>query len=149
MKKYWIKDLKDNQCIHAHTKKITKKLCKKFHSLGLTWRNGDSYLNENKWDRYKEETVYYPSKGVYSNTWSAWCSSINASEVITIDRLYDFDNLLKGFIEVTGSAGNPISININHIKEFHGQYISLCVNRETIYVRETYEEIKQLIQQAL
>lgn len=160
-KKHWIKDLKDNQCIHAHTRKIAKKLCKKFHRLGLSWSNGDSYLDDNGWNLSKEETVYYPSKGTYGDT---WCSNIAGSEVITIDQLHDFDSVLKGFIEVTvlSTVGNGTEtkqlkdielIPLSDIARVYGNIIMFKTpygnGRNYANTAHTYEEIKELIKQAL
>jgi len=68
---------------------------------------------------------------------------------------------MKGFIEVNRIFGDKTflkSVNILHIIDFENMHISTSrvINCEhsqtsytqTIYVKETYEEIKQLIKQA-
>lgn len=92
-KKYWIKDLTENQVIHAPTKKIAKKLCKKFHELGLRWNAGDSYLELVNWKNYGEDTAYNPNLGMYADL--PWYMDVGF-EVLTIDDLLDFEpNLVK------------------------------------------------------
>lgn len=87
MKKYWIKDLTEWQVIHAPTKEIAKKLCKRFDMLGLQWSSGDPYSVYFHWDKYKEETCYRPYKG-------AFCGLSLATqqyyEILTIEQLLDF-----------------------------------------------------------
>lgn len=85
MKKYWIKDLKENQVIHAPTKETARKLCNKFHELGLKWATGRTYLEELNWDVYKGETCYSPSDGYFSSI----CLYTDP-EILTIEQLLDF-----------------------------------------------------------
>lgn len=87
MKKYWIKDLNGKQVIHAPTEEIARKLCDKFHEMGLQWVSGRPYSECSRWDRYKEETCYSPSTGQVS--------SLNyyiqeGYQFLTIDQLLDF-----------------------------------------------------------
>ena len=89
MKKYWIKDLNENQVIHAPTKKIAKKLCKKFDILGLIWRSGDPYPGNLRWDEYRAETCYLPSKGQLCDL-SYFAQE--GYEILTIDQLLDFQS---------------------------------------------------------
>lgn len=87
MKKYWIKDLTKKQVIHAPTKKIAKKLCKKFDMLGLKWRSGESYSGVLRWDECREETCYSPSEGAFCDL---GYSTEHGYEILTIDQLLDF-----------------------------------------------------------
>lgn len=87
MKKYWIKDLNENQVIHAPTRMIDNRLCEKFNMLGLTWNSGHSYLDYLCWDRYKEETCYSPSKGQVSPL-SYYTQE--GYEILIIEQLLDF-----------------------------------------------------------
>lgn len=89
MKKYWIKDLDENQVIHAPTEDIAKKLCKKFDMLGLTWCPGHPYSANLRRDKYKEETCYLPSKGEYC---SLSYYAEQGYEILTIDELMDFQS---------------------------------------------------------
>lgn len=99
MKKYWIKDLKENQAIHAPTKEIAEKLCNKFHELGLKWVNGASYSENLNWDVYKRETCYFPYNGYVSNI-DYYIQS--ECEILTIDQLLDFqENKYPKVMEVS------------------------------------------------
>lgn len=88
MKKYWIKDLNENQVIHAPTKKIAKKLCNKFHELDLKWCTGESYSIYSRWDD-RAETCYSPSKGMFCDL---SYSTEEGYEILTIDQLLDFQS---------------------------------------------------------
>lgn len=92
MKKYWIKDLTEKQVIHAPTKEIARKLCNKFHELGLKWADGDSYLNETNWSRYREENCYNYKTGKHSSKPSYISQRY---EILTIDQLLDFQEYPK------------------------------------------------------
>lgn len=87
-KKYWIKDLTSNQVINAPTKKIAKKLLKKFRELGLKWRNGEPYGKVTGWSVFGVDTCYRPFDGKFGDT---WCYS--DQEILTIDQLLDFNRI--------------------------------------------------------
>lgn len=88
MEKKWIKDLGENECIHAPTQDIAYVLCVKFNELGLKWSSGISYLDNTQYNVYKENTHYYPYDGSYSDKDYAvdW-----SSKVYTINDLLDFE----------------------------------------------------------
>lgn len=94
MKKYWIKDLDENQVIHAPTEEIAKRLCDKFDMLGLEWFSGEPYSRCLYWDKYREETCYLPSKGQYCDL-SYYAEQ--GYEIIIIDELMDFQAKDKTF----------------------------------------------------
>lgn len=88
MEKKWIKDLGENECIHAPTQEIADKICKKFYELGMCWCNGESYLNNTNYNVNKENTHYYPYDGCYSDkNYTIECYS----KVYTINDLLDFE----------------------------------------------------------
>lgn len=94
MKKHWIKDLTEKQVIHAPTKMIAERLCKKFNTLGLKWSSGTPYSKRSLWGTYREEACYRPSKGEYC--------SLNyyiqeGYEILTIEQLLDFQEEDKTF----------------------------------------------------
>lgn len=91
MKKYWIKDLTEKQAIHAPTLEIAQRLCKKFHMLGLKWRDGDSYIEDVIWHNHKESTSYCPSNGLFGST--SWFEE-NNYEILNIDQILDFDDII-------------------------------------------------------
>lgn len=105
MKKYWIKDLKENQVIHAPTKEIAKKLCNKFHELGLKWANGEHYSGCLFWRIYiGERTCYLPSKGHVDNL---YYYEQRGYEILTIDNLLDFQtNDYPKVMEVSDDGNN-------------------------------------------
>lgn len=94
MKKYWIKDLTENQVIHAPTLEIADKLCKRFNEMGLKWSHGNSYLNTIRWDRYREDTCYNCKKGLYG--YKSYYI-LQGYEILTIDQLLDFQEEDKTF----------------------------------------------------
>jgi len=47
-----------NTVFHCETEKEANQLLKIANEFGLEWANGDSYLNENEWEGYKELTCY-------------------------------------------------------------------------------------------
>lgn len=50
---------KDNViAVHCKTEEEAIDFCKQMHEHGMKWRDGDSYLKENNWNMYKEETCY-------------------------------------------------------------------------------------------
>ena len=55
--------------IHCNTEEKAKKLLKAFDKLGKTWGTGDSYLEFNCWNDYKEETCYSNNRGYASIDW--------------------------------------------------------------------------------
>lgn len=88
MEKKWIKDLCSNECIHTPTQDIAYVLCVKFNELGLKWSSGISYLDNTKYNVYKENTHYYPYDGSYSDKdYTEECSS----KVYAINDLLDFE----------------------------------------------------------
>lgn len=89
MTKYWIKDLKYHQCIHAPTQEVSDKLRNKFQELGLKDIVGKSYLEVDYWYWFEGDTVYYPFDGSIA---SIDYAEMARSEIITIDQLYDFNN---------------------------------------------------------
>lgn len=56
---------KVRMAIHCKTKEQSEILLKAFDEMGKTWHGGGSYLKENNWRVYEEETCY-DNKGFYS-----------------------------------------------------------------------------------
>jgi len=56
----------DEYVINARTEEEVVWILRKFDELGLRWNSGASYLDEANWDRYMEQTVYYP-RGRYAS----------------------------------------------------------------------------------
>lgn len=55
---------------------------------------------------------------------------------------------LKGFIEVTNEHNIKYTLNINYVISFCDKCIYVKYNADVNYVKESYEEIKQLIKNA-
>ena len=55
---------------------------------------------------------------------------------------------LKGFIEVTDSKERKYTLNINYIILFEDYSITVKYAERLIFVKESYEEIKELIKKA-
>ena len=61
MKKITLKEFFENydeMFIHCDTEEKANKLLKAFDKMGKTWHGGMSYLEDNNWDIYGQETVY-------------------------------------------------------------------------------------------
>ena len=64
-----VTDLKENECIHCETEEQAKAICKLMHEAGLTWHDGDSYLETKYYyhEGSKSGNCYFPAKGKYCN----------------------------------------------------------------------------------
>ena len=100
--------ISDNTCIHCPTLELAKRVLNIFHQLGLRWSSGTQYITQTNWDSYKENTVYRPVKGEYSDLEFAQTECykiINAEEFIALHtegEEFDLENYvpkgaLKGF----------------------------------------------------
>lgn len=59
--------LKGNEVVHCATLKQAKKVLKIAHELGLTWKNGDSYKENNTWGVFNQNTYFNLNKGTRGN----------------------------------------------------------------------------------
>ncbi len=57
-----------NVCMHCKSREEAEDFCRDMHKAGLTWVNGDSYLETSCFDDYKEQTCYRFNKGTYNST---------------------------------------------------------------------------------
>lgn len=67
----WKRFKKKNKiAVHCKTEEEANDFCKKMNEHGLKWALGASYLDENHWNTYKEDTCYingmYSDKNFYS-----------------------------------------------------------------------------------
>jgi hypothetical protein len=53
---------------HCETKEIAIEFLKIPHELGYSWNNVEFYLNNEKWNTYKEKTCYNIRGGMRGNT---------------------------------------------------------------------------------
>lgn len=63
LKEFWSSN--ENLAIHCNTEEKANKLLKAFDKLGKKWWTGESYLLENDWKCYEEESCY-SNKGTYT-----------------------------------------------------------------------------------
>lgn len=63
--KFNLNDYRGNYVMHCKTKEEAESFCRLLHQNGRKWRDGSSYMKDNKWDPYKADTVYYFNKGTY------------------------------------------------------------------------------------
>ena len=62
-----VTDLKENEYIHCETEEQANAICKLMHDAGLKWRFGASYLENNKYNKYKSETCYCPVERMFTD----------------------------------------------------------------------------------
>ncbi|MCT4263329.1 hypothetical protein HZP32_14525 [Elizabethkingia anophelis] len=86
MTKKYIKDLGENEIIHAPTLSVAEAICEKFNELGLNWGSGAKYT-ENNWIEYKSETCYLPKEGSFGDKSSLMSDGYT---VYNITDLHDF-----------------------------------------------------------
>jgi hypothetical protein len=49
--------------IHCKTEREAIAICQLMHDAGLQWKDGKSYIEENKWHFYEKSTCYRPHRG--------------------------------------------------------------------------------------
>jgi hypothetical protein len=54
-----------NDVVHCSTLEEALAICQLMNDKGFKWCSDESYLDENRWKDYKENTCYYPSGGSY------------------------------------------------------------------------------------
>lgn len=59
--------ISESTCVHCPTLELAKQVLNIFNKLGLKWCNGIYYTRCTDWDRYKENTIYYPFEGRFSS----------------------------------------------------------------------------------
>ena len=62
-----VTDLWKKEVIHCKTEEEANRICKLMHDAGLKWRSWCSYLVENNYGKYLEDTCYYPNNWEYSD----------------------------------------------------------------------------------
>ena len=56
----------DKIAVHCSTEEQANDFCKQMHEHGMTWNNGESYLENTNWNR-SEKKQCYTGYGTYSN----------------------------------------------------------------------------------
>ena len=97
--------ISEKTCIHCPTLELAKQVLNIFHQLGLRWRNETHYITYTNWDKYKENTIYFPFNRDFSSLEFAHLTGfkiLNAEEFIALHTKFDLENYipkgdLKGF----------------------------------------------------
>lgn len=90
--------ISENTCIHCPTLELVKQVLIIFNQLGLRWSSEKHYITYSHWDNYRENTVYYPFKGLFSSlglTYLTGYKVISAEEFIALHtekKEFDLEN---------------------------------------------------------
>lgn len=121
VKEFW--ESEKNLCIHCDTEEKANKLLKKFHELGKRWCTRKSYLENNHYDTYRENTVYYNVE-TYGDLRVAREREI---KIIEFDELDDFkENHEKDLFDYVFNHLITLpkeKFNENYIAQFLGQMV--------------------------
>lgn len=71
--KFNLNDYKGDYAMHCKTKEEAESFCRFLHQNGREWRNEDSYLENDRWDRYERDTVYLFNNGSFGGVEYAKC----------------------------------------------------------------------------
>ncbi len=98
-----LKDLKKEDTIHCTTKEEALKVLEIAHYSGLTWKNKESFLKHNEWDKYKENTCYSIKEGQMGNINDfkehAPNNKIIPAEDFILDNILDLPELKEKYVE--------------------------------------------------
>lgn len=90
--KFNLNDYKGKYVMHCKTKEEAESFCRFLHQNGGKWSSGDSYLEFNRWDCYKADTVYCFNLGMYCDVvfakWKGytileWSNFVEDSEIVS------------------------------------------------------------------
>lgn len=84
LRDFW--NSKKKIAIHCDTEEKANKLLSAFDKLGERWCAGNSYINDNYWTCYKEETCYSNDGG---------CAKKSECELMNY-KIYEFDEVDLG-----------------------------------------------------
>lgn len=65
--KFNLNDYKGDYAMHCKTKEEAESFCRFLYQNGREWRNEDSYLEKDRWDRYERDTVYLFNNGSFGS----------------------------------------------------------------------------------
>lgn len=63
--KFNLNDYKGDCAMHCKTKAEAESFCRFLNQNGREWHNEDSYLENDRWDRYERDTVYLFNDGAF------------------------------------------------------------------------------------
>lgn len=129
-------DLTENQAVHCATKEEAKRICKIAHDNGLKWNTGRTYIGENNWEEYKEETCYNFNLNVFE---SLYYYKKEGYEIIPSTKITEEPKPKTELKKVWAWDVNPNNAFQTYlIKEMDGfEYKYLCVAVSGI---ESFEE---------
>lgn len=91
--KFNLNDYQGDYVMHCKTKEEAESFCRFLHQNGKKWSSGDSYLEFNRWDLYKTDTVYCFNLGMYCDVvfakWQEyytileWSDFVEDSEIVS------------------------------------------------------------------
>ena len=91
-----ITDLKENQVVHCKTHEEAKRVLKLAHEAGMKWCTHISYIENDYWGRYQEETCYKFTSGSYGDI--PYYQS-ERFEIISSEKITDMENKTEFFEE--------------------------------------------------
>ena len=91
-----ITELKENQVVHCKTHEEAERVLELAHEAGMKWRAGNSYIEDDNWGRYQEETCYKFTSGSFGRI--PFFKS-EGYEIIPSEKITDMENKTEFFEE--------------------------------------------------
>lgn len=97
--KFNLNDYQGNYAMHCKTKEEAESFCRFLHQNGRRWRSGRSYLDEDHWDEYEDDTIYFFNECIYDERcsdfeedyiileWSDFIENTETASEFTLDDL--------------------------------------------------------------
>lgn len=111
--KFDIRDYKGRCVMHCKTEDEAKVFCRYLNSIGRKWRNGISYLCENEWSFYTDQTCYEFNNDAYADK----CYYLKYGYTILEFSDFEWDEMTQKHIFKVGDRvrcidgfGNPNAI---------------------------------------
>lgn len=90
--KFNLNDYKGNYAMHCKTKEEAESFCRFLHQNGRRWSDGTSYLKNDFWDEYEDDTIYFFNECTYDERCSdfeedyiilEWSDFVEDSEIVS------------------------------------------------------------------
>ena len=121
--KFYINNCKGKYAMHCKTEEEAISFCNYLHSIGKVWIDGDTYVNDNGWDRYEVDTCYLFNDGQRRNIDRA------VNEGYTILEWSDFMNDM--FTKESLKNGDVVKLR-------NGEVYIVCVETGTLINNRGY-----------
>lgn len=159
--KFNLNDYKGDCAMHCKTKEEAESFCRFLHQNGRKWSSGDSYLENDRWDRYERDTVYLFNNGSFCDVeyakreglvileWSDFMENKETVSEFTLNDLKpgDFVKLRDGqvccvlFVHVDDSmTGGTVVLEYQHN---NSKYRKFC-SSDLIDVSDSDKDIMQV-----